>query len=92
MAKDKKSLIDALKKELKLAKAELNLVTRILSDSSLSIMKIMDKRNKRKIGATKALGFCEAAALASLAFLEPEQRKSYLNGTLYDAGRSYTEA
>tara|TARA_R100001129_G_C5166468_1_gene203509 strand:- start:126 stop:401 length:276 start_codon:yes stop_codon:yes gene_type:complete len=82
----------ALEEELKLAKAELNLVTRILSDSSLYIINVMKERSSRKIGATKALGFCETAALANLTFLEKEKKESYLNGTLYDSGRSYTEA
>ena len=81
-----------LEGDLNRAQAELNLVRRILYDSSLYILNVMSDKESRKIGSAKALGFCETAAMANLTFLDKEKQENYLHGTLYDVGRGYSEA
>ena len=82
----------ALENELKGTRAELNLLRRILYDSSAYIINVMKDKQNRNIGSARALGYCETAALANLTFLDKDKRETDLNGTIYDIGRGYPEA
>ena len=88
----RKKRYKALEDELRGAHAELNLFRRILYDSSSYIINVMKEKQKRNIGSTKALGYCQTAALANLTFLDKDKRETDLNGTIYDIGRGYPEA
>ena len=88
----RKKRYKALEDELRGTHAELNLFRRILYDSSSYIINVMKEKQKRNIGSTKALGYCETAALANLTFLNKDKRENDLNGTFYDVGRGYPEA